>query len=79
MSGEVEQLDRAREFRDDESDEDAPEIPRVTEPRLDRKGEISQRTVEQKKKQEELVKATARIKGTNELISIIDTQAYLSR
>ncbi|GAB7346113.1 hypothetical protein MBLNU457_4866t2 [Dothideomycetes sp. NU457] len=63
MSGEVKQLDRAREFRDDESSDDAPEIPRVTEPRLDRKGQISQRTVEQKKKQEELVKATARLKG----------------
>jgi len=62
----AEQLDRAREYRDDESSDDAPEIPRITEPRLDRKGEISQRTVEQQKKQNELVKATQRIKGTHQ-------------
>jgi len=75
----TEQLDRAREYRDDESSDDAPEIPRITEPRLDRKGEISQRTVEQKKKQDELVKATQRIKGMSQRISNIESQTYLSR
>ena len=46
-----------------EDGEDEPEIPMTQEPNLDRKGQISQRTVEQKKKQDELVKADKRLKG----------------
>ena len=48
---------------DDDGSEDEPDIPAVQEPNLDRKGQISQRTVEQKHKQEELVKADKRLKG----------------
>lgn len=58
-----EQVDRAREYQDYQTSDDEPDIPRILEPKLDRKGEISQRTVEQKKKQDNLVKADQRMKG----------------
>ena len=50
---------------DDEGsgEESGPEIPYIEEPKLDRTGNTSQRTVEQKQKQEELVKKDRRIKG----------------
>lgn len=48
-----------------ENEEDGPEIPEVAAPVLDRSGKTSQRTVEQKKKQEELVKVDRRLKGTS--------------
>jgi len=57
------QQQNADQDGDDEGEESGPEIPFIEEPKLDRTGQTSQRTVEQKKKQEELVKKDRRIKG----------------
>ncbi|KAF4550175.1 Hypothetical protein D9617_18g033660 [Elsinoe fawcettii] len=49
----------------DDKQESLPPVPYIQEPQLDPSGKRSQRTVEQQKKQEELVKAYKRMNGTD--------------
>ena len=53
----------ADDSSNEQEEEQQQELPRIEEPTLDPQGRISQRTVEQRKKQENLVKQTRRLNG----------------